>query len=42
MSGNTIDIAISIIEYNSENSITMSELVCIGCYGCPTTHKNMR
>lgn len=36
LSGKAIDIANSILQYFSENYLTMSEIVCIGCDGCTT------
>lgn len=36
LTGKAVDIANSIIEYTAGNNITLSELVCIGCDGCPT------
>lgn len=40
-SGKALDICNAIWEYTSQNEISLSELVCLGCDGCPTnTGKN--
>ena len=36
LSGKAVDIANSILEYMTEKNISLSELVCVGCDGCPT------